>query len=509
MQSAPRFVPAGTAAPWFVAALVVTLASRANPADGTIPSLCAWAQGEALAFCERSVGAGTRRGFARFVEATRGCTWSTIEVPWGYYAYYTSEGNYTQRLASRRASGTDALPLAQCARGAWTTYRVGPLSGDGGFDFHEYLLPLVMSGHRPRRRYWVSVGGMPMDAATGAPLGWPPIHVHHTHLGSLWAKEELDRLVAFNFPGNRPPARWTEWPTPLPDAAPSVLVRANLLDVHGDRQCAQSQGGVACMIHRLPDGYGIPVDSDLYAWGILNDVTSSSSLPPGAGGAGGCRTPRSPWYFVYGMEWSRASPEPRTVATAFLALTWPCLADGGVPGHTEDYRVPALRVPSAVWQAYQVVEDGDAVRTFAHAHQAHTIGVYATHGLPVDIGLPANQSGWTAWPLPSTTALLAAVRRRMWCGTQEPRMERGYDRFVPLQCESLAFRTGSLLTVTTLLTASHSGRAFRRMHTVFYVWYRPLDPGVGGGVRYTYPFRSVASAARTATPNAYCAGTTS
>ena len=102
-------------------------------------------------------GAGTRRGFARFVEATRGCTWSTIEVPWGYYAYYTSEGNYTQRLASRRASGTDALPLAQCARGAWTTYRVGPLSGDGGFDFHEYLLPLVMSGHRPRRRYWVSV----------------------------------------------------------------------------------------------------------------------------------------------------------------------------------------------------------------------------------------------------------------------------------------------------------------------------------------------------------------
>merc|ERR1711908_154472 len=84
---------------------------------------------------------------------------------------------------------------------------------------------------------------LPVSEA-GEVLGNPPIHIHHANLGPNRNRSSLSRL--------------SQW--------------------HGDSQCADSEGGTACYVTALPDGFGFPVQEALRLDVDFNDVRPLNSI---------------------------------------------------------------------------------------------------------------------------------------------------------------------------------------------------------------------------------------
>jgi len=52
-----------------------------------------------------------------------------------------------------------------------------------------------------------------------------------------------------------------------------------LFDVHGDRQCHASLGGVDCLMNAMPTGFGVKSSDVLETFVSINDARPSDSEP--------------------------------------------------------------------------------------------------------------------------------------------------------------------------------------------------------------------------------------
>lgn len=145
---------------------------------------------------------------------------------------------------------------------SYTIMRVGPFTSNGGYDWWQFAghdalkLSRHVSGGRTIgiNSHWV----VAIEVASGEPLGYPPMHVHHIHLVPT-----------------KPYLRY-QWPTPATSSWRDVLnalttqqagayyVPNYLLEQHGEWDlCDIHRTENGCFAEHLPTGYTNLLDFEL------------------------------------------------------------------------------------------------------------------------------------------------------------------------------------------------------------------------------------------------------
>eukprot|EP00928_Gymnodinium_smaydae_P066206 TRINITY_DN4924_c0_g1_i2.p1 TRINITY_DN4924_c0_g1~~TRINITY_DN4924_c0_g1_i2.p1 ORF type:complete len:447 (-),score=67.46 TRINITY_DN4924_c0_g1_i2:744-2084(-) len=226
--------------------------------------------------------------------------------------------------------------------------RLGPFVGTGGFDWHKIKLEDPYNLRSSLSVEGTSVTGfsaMPVDSH-GKILGNPPVHIHHANLGPNHNKSSLARI--------------SQW--------------------HGDSQCAASDGGTACYVTVLPDGFGFPVNQELRLDIDFNDVR-----PPQA--------PRMDFWLETAIQIASTVEKEvnQEVGTVILGVPfrmhWWKSSD-----FQRLYFVPADR-PSALWVTARMPTSGTFVagKLETHQHMFDVAWVFRRTS-PEDLGL--NVAGW-------------------------------------------------------------------------------------------------------------------
>eukprot|EP00966_Prymnesium_polylepis_P130895 3027264-Prymnesium_polylepis.2 len=141
---------------------------------------------------------------------------------------------HTAAAGSSSLCHADPHEVASCR---CRIHRIGPLVSRGGnnfmiardsdiFDLAELLEKL--QGRVSIRKIFFAV----VSAVTGEILGYPPIHIHHSHLGPHATIGILDFVAPLHFP-------------------------------HGETSCQSSEGGTACFMFAFPEGLGFELDVPL------------------------------------------------------------------------------------------------------------------------------------------------------------------------------------------------------------------------------------------------------
>lgn len=475
--------------------------------DLPVPLECAREQGEQLSFCLQSVGKYAIQAYDHYQEVRLGCNWSDISPSWLYYRHYQSEAHYTARNFSQGSAELQSkLHLRACdlddfeRDSSWRFQQVGPMHGVGGRDFHDFLAPVAAWKQKPI--YLLAMGAMPVDAV-GSPLGFPPIHLHHTHIGSMRAYYELNRLASLNFDDSSLPFEAMESPE-------SWLTSGSILDVHGDRQCHIALGGIKCLLFSMPSGFGIRIDTDWFVWGMLNDIRPKPSTS-----------------LSFSMEYI-VEYQHEEIGSLFnpasVAFFWVCRVHG-IPGHTEDFDIPA-DAPSVMWRQFVFLRTGHFLRNYFHGHHKYVDALWIASATPHELGFFDENKSF-AWQAPRqdkyhTHSVLRLrlqalqdrckekrchVPKGMMCMTQDKRVENGFDRFMPAHCPMTEFLEGQHITMVAFFnlprdtTSTGVGRRFQRQHVVFYFWYQLLPASNST----TYPLAALEAPAE----NPNCMGSTS
>jgi len=146
------------------------------------------------------------------------------------------------------------------SQASWTAQLIGPYHSTGGNDWHSVMYNDVgqFSRELAKGEVWVTAYAfLPLDEDYNS-LGVPPIHIHHEH---VTAGQD-----AFRY------ARGTIWGPKNEFGTMSIE-----FDVHGDRQCLEAEGGVACLPIMLPKGFGMKIIWPMQQFSDLNDVRPANS----------------------------------------------------------------------------------------------------------------------------------------------------------------------------------------------------------------------------------------
>ena len=144
-------------------------------------------------------------------------------------------------------------PALRSPPAACRIHRIGPLVSRGGNNFmiarDSDIFELVellerLQGRVSIRKIFFAV----VSAVTGEILGYPPIHIHHSHLGPHATIGILDFVAPLHFP-------------------------------HGETSCQSNEGGTACFMFSFPEGLGFELDVPLLFNAYINDVRTPGSSP--------------------------------------------------------------------------------------------------------------------------------------------------------------------------------------------------------------------------------------
>ena len=134
----------------------------------------------------------------------------------------------------------------------WRIQRIGPTTSHGGNDFiiirSEDGLDMrdVLDAHG---NVWIATIFLAaVDAASGRILPYPPIHMHHSHLGPHSMVGILDFVAPLHFP-------------------------------HGETSCQQEAGGDACYMFSFPSGHAFEMSEVFILNAMMNDVRAAGSPP--------------------------------------------------------------------------------------------------------------------------------------------------------------------------------------------------------------------------------------
>lgn len=234
---------------------------------------------------------------------------------------------------------------------------VGPITSTGGYDFWQFGwkdafgLSEVLKEHPD---------GIMFDAAfsaavlpDGTPLGLPPIHIHHIHMGphtGVKAKEESHARVA--------------------------------IEQHGDYECKEIDGGTRCLFEKVPEGYGKVLRQTVDLEGELNDVRAPNSPP-------------LTWYYKIIIRYRPYSPKSSVipVSQAFMiGPSDPCDFEKGNCRQLDT--LLAFQVPSAedtiYWYTKLMPHSGKMVRNKLHSHNLGYNRSFFFHATPQQLGLDTD-----------------------------------------------------------------------------------------------------------------------
>ena len=188
-----------------------------------------------------------------------------------YYSRTLLKGDASSQDARKNRGTWLPVSLQRCtvsteAEVLWVFDRLGPLVGHGGFDWHMLGFPdaggfsSLVSAASP---LWLVGSGYSPADAQGVALPMPPIHIHHMHVTSSqsylgYANGHQTAM----FPGR---------------VNSDGVASAIEIDVHGDRQCAARDGGMACLFRTLPAGFGMRLTEEMQFFADLNDVRPQHS----------------------------------------------------------------------------------------------------------------------------------------------------------------------------------------------------------------------------------------
>jgi len=371
----------------------------------------------------------------------------------------------------------------------WTMERLGPFEGHGGNDWHTgwWWDAGLFADKLATGEVWVTAFGfMPVDASD-APLGSPPVHLHHMHVTS---------------------AQWPGGPRPNSEGVVAVE-----FDLHGDRQCVASSGGTDCLIRAFPTGYGMRVTDPMRTMFDLNDVRPSDSPP-------------LTFYSKHSYKWTRTQQRP---VGKFMTATMPFAPIGN---HDDFFLLfpHAHKQEYMTWSTSAFSYDASFVRMYWHTHHKHTSDMWVISANASQLGLrevpqtgsltmnlpwaPHYDAGYvdlTAQKLSTATAMEYVLDRldkaQLQCAargcTNEPRVRcmMNKDRWEELptddaywthsslkeryhapHCARWDFKNGDEYTIIAFHSPvekprTRDGADHMWMHVVFYGLYVPTEEG--------------------------------
>jgi len=266
-----------------------------------------------------------------------------------------------------------------------TLMRVGPFTSNGGYDWWQYAGhdTLRLSRHLEGGRtigissHWVTA----IDVASSAPLGYPPMHVHHIHLVP-----------------SKPWLRY-QWATPstggwrnllnhlVTEQGAAYYVPNYVMEQHGEWDlCDIHTRESGCFAESLPSGFTNLVDFPLDFEGELNDGRQ-------------VHAPNLTWWLEIGVGWSSVG------LAAKRPLSYAVITEdhfGMVNGHQHTYENYHW-VPSAgEWVNYYTGKmplGGRLVRMKHHVHMNLLHKGYFLAATSDELGLHARPLGPDGEPM--------------------------------------------------------------------------------------------------------------
>ena len=269
-------------------------------------------------------------------------------------------------LGSRPPEIRQCVTAPDASGGRWRVLRFGPFVSEGGWDWHSGHIDDVfrLAQGEVATGFFFS----PMSEA-GAPLGFPPVHNHHTVL-------HRDGYAKVHGAG---------------------YLEGAIFKVQSDKQCVEAEGGVGCFLYVLPERRGVarcpPEKLDVpgtCTWRLrflLNDAR-----PAGA--------PRMSFYHDVAV---RVADAVRVVdaATAAAAALSTEFFDVDMKGHS-DYPFQTFAIPprlsAVMWASVTMRLDGEMVMSRPHAHSNLLDLILVFEGTAADVGLDEGSSPSTSAP---------------------------------------------------------------------------------------------------------------
>lgn len=234
-------------------------------------------------FCASMTGSHRSHAVQEWIRAERECAWRQRSATKNDLStYYTSSDLPSDLVFAASAPGIedplkgsiwspDVLTIENATvthcrvpvgDSVWTMERVGDFIGTGGAGLgswhHAFYSDVGFFSREVKEGelYFTAFQFVPVNAATGERLGYPPARIHHMHV----AADQLRRLT------KEPPYN-------------TFYAREGifLFDVHGDRQCHASLGGVDCLMNAMPTGFGVKSSDVLETFVSINDARPSDS----------------------------------------------------------------------------------------------------------------------------------------------------------------------------------------------------------------------------------------
>jgi len=144
------------------------------------------------------------------------------------------------------------------------------------------------------------------------------------------------------------------------------------IDIHGDRECAQASGGIACLVRSLPAGFGVSLSDPIEMLGDINDVrpANSKSLPFSVQAA---------------IRWTRQRQRPAGLL-AVIAGNPP--EGSGKQALRGDYLLD-FRTASdhLMWSEIALMRTVTLVDMFWHVHHKYTYDAWVVSATASDLGL--------------------------------------------------------------------------------------------------------------------------
>lgn len=232
-----------------------------------------------------------KQNAAEYYEYQANCSWteslsSASLKGFVYHRTFDSYGLYdaTPSNASQTVRVRECTIQDKFDNGTfWTIQRVGPFPSYGGDMSH--FVSWEDPGHVGKRlqvegRLCLNAYVARAVDEAGAPIGYPPIHMHHAHLNpdinvfawghSVHLRFAIRTVLAISYMNP-----WRPW------SALVELIRVGadkrIDQMHGDMQCPDDMGGMNCTIHRLPSPYGTCFTRSFFTDAMLQDTRAPNS----------------------------------------------------------------------------------------------------------------------------------------------------------------------------------------------------------------------------------------
>lgn len=480
--------------------------------------------GEDRKFCEGHVGKEAEENFEVYRAALASCEEWTTEDPHEdpRFVYMHLQNEELSSSSVNAHHGYDyaqkkideyrhKLTLRTCETTeddthSWTFAKLGPFHSTGGYDWHRHLTPDI--GHFSSKGAAYVTGFMATAVdVSGNVLGMPPIHIHHTHAATnqCWYLRALfngEHVDISSRDRHDPEAEVNDWE----------------FDVHGDRQCLTNNGGTACLLEILPDGYGQFIKYPMCSLGDWNDMRPAGS-------------PELEFWILNAFRWTQKPQKQVGFMTAAIGpgyhpsysiisqMTSKMKHNGRKkveePSFFEDYLVP--QDDSILWGSFAPTYSGRFVSMYFHTHHLWTKDMLFFRGDPKALGLNKPpfvlEQPYTPRPLKEIGLTMDEIKRSIYnnlnkhsncnagtcpdlvCQMNQDRFESNeslplglmggvlsnkYERIAYPKCTMTDFHEGDVFTLIsfhgTVEGAPPPVVGKSRMHSVVYAKVAPIPP---------------------------------